>query len=92
MGLKISANTAFTHRYLLVDSSGVVFCETSTFGGVRRFNFDQVDCILSGEPNLLSFQVGDEVFSLPYKPRNSNHKKAIETLIHEVRRANKRQE
>ncbi len=87
MKLKINANTFATKRYLEVDSSGVAFCETSFFGGVRKFGFHEIECVLMSEDNVLSFQVKQEVFSIPTKPSSEKHKRVINTLVHEVRRA-----
>lgn len=87
MSLKISANTFFLRRYLEIDSSGITFCETAALGGTRTFRFDQVDCVLMSNDNVLSFQVGQEVFSLPTKPRKRRHQEAIETFVREVKRA-----
>jgi uncharacterized membrane protein YobD (UPF0266 family) len=88
MSLRINANTFATARYLELDSSGVTFCETAFFGGVRKFGFREIECILMSEDNVLSFQVKQEVFSIPTKPSKKKHKLVINTLVHEVRRAN----
>ena len=87
MKLKINANTFVTKRYLEVNSSGVAFCETSFLGGVRRFGFHEIECVLMSEDNVLSFQVKQEVFSVLTKPSRKKHKRVIDTLVHEVRRA-----
>ena len=75
----------FTRRTLDVDSNGVTFCETVAFGGVRRFRFSQVDLVLMSPEQVLSFQVGREVFSIPTRPGNKIHQQVIETLVRELR-------
>lgn len=84
MSLTINANSFATQRYLQVTAAGVVFCETSFTGGKRTFPFDQIDCVLLSTGNLLSFQVGQEVFSLPVKPGNKKHQETINALIQGV--------
>lgn len=86
MKLKINANTFATKRYLEVDSGGVAFCETSFLGGVHRFGFHEIGCILMSENNVLSFQVKQKVFSIPTKPNSEKHKRVIDTLVCEVSR------
>ncbi|MBN1918372.1 MAG: hypothetical protein JW889_10705 [Verrucomicrobia bacterium] len=87
MALKISANSAFTHRYLKLRSWGVTFRETAAFGGVHKFPFSQIEYILMSPKAVLSFQVGQEVFSIPTKPKKKKHIETIEALLREVSRA-----
>jgi hypothetical protein len=87
MKLKITASDFATKRYLEVNSEGVKFCESSFLGGVRRFGFKEIECILMSPENVLSFQVGQEVFSIPTKPEKEKHKQVIDTLLNEVRRS-----
>ena len=87
MAFKIKANTAFTVRFLQVTSKGVVFQETAALGGKRRFTFDQIDAILMNPGNVLSFQVGNEVFSIPTRPDKKAHQAAIDELLQQVRHA-----
>ena len=86
--LKISASSLFTKYYLKVDPRGtLVYCETSLFGGVRRFTFSQIDTVLMAGNGVLSFQVGKEVFSIPTKPSNKKHHATIEALLNGVRQS-----
>ena len=87
MGLKIKANTLFEQRYLIVDPDGVRYRKTAALGGLRKFRFGQIDLVLMSEDNVLAFQVGREVFSLPTKPRNRTHQAAIAALVDGVRLA-----
>ena len=86
MSLKIKNNSLFTKHYLMVDSAGVVFYETSGIGSARRFRFNQVACVLMSTDNLLSFQVDKEVFSIPTNPDDAVHKTVVAALLQEVRR------
>jgi hypothetical protein len=86
MGLRIKANSAFVARYLDVEKNGVTFCETAAMGGQRVFRFDQIECVLMSPENVLSFQVGREVFSLPVKPNYLVHEQAIAALLQGVQR------
>jgi hypothetical protein len=87
MKFKINASSFVTKRYLLIDSGGVKFCESSFVGGVRRFGFNEIECVLMSPDNVLSFQVRQEVFSIPTRPDKKKHKQVIDILVHEVRRA-----
>ncbi len=84
MALKIKANSAFESRSLTVDSQGVRFTQTAFVGGRRRFRFDQIDWILMSPSNVLSFQVGNEMCSIPTKPDNRRHQETIQALLHHV--------
>lgn len=84
MSFTIKANTLLTHRYLQVNPTGVVFCETAFAGGKRKFRFDQIDLVLMSADHQLSFQVGREVFSLPVKPGKRKHDQTIHALIQGV--------
>jgi hypothetical protein len=86
MSLRIKANTFATQRYLQVDPGGVVFVETSLTGGKRRFQFHEIESVLISKDNLLAFQVGQEVFSLPVKPAKKKHQQVINALIQGVSR------
>ena len=87
MGLKISANTFAEKRYLEVSSKGVAFCETAFLGGARRFSFHEIECVLMSEKGVLSFQVGQEVFSIPTRRNKDKHRRVIGALLQEVKRA-----
>jgi hypothetical protein len=84
--LKINAGNFVTAHYLIVESDGVKFTETSIVGA-KRFRFSEIDCILMSPDHKLSFQVGKETFSIPTVPENSDHQSIIATLVHQVKRA-----
>lgn len=86
MSLKITNSSLFTKHYLIVDSGGVKFFESAGWGSARRFRFDQIECILMSPDHKLSFQVGNEVFSIQTKPDNAKHVEATDALLQEVRR------
>jgi hypothetical protein len=54
---------------------------------VRRFSFGQIDLILMSPANILSFQVGREVFSIQTKPGDKTHQQIIDNLLQEVGRS-----
>jgi len=87
MALKIKANSLIEHCYLQIFGSGVEYRRTAFTGGARHFPFGQVDAILMDANNVLSFQVGEEVFSLQTKPSNAKHREVIGIFLQEVRRA-----
>lgn len=84
--LKIKASDGFINRFLEVSPNGVSFQETALGGRPKKFGFHQIDLILLSASNVLSFQVGQEVFSLPTKPADANHQAAINHLVQEVQR------
>lgn len=86
MTLKITASSLFTKHFLIVDSGGVKFYDGTGFSGAKRFPFNRIECVLMASNHKLSFQVGNEVFSIPTKPGNAKHQAAINTLLQEVRR------
>jgi hypothetical protein len=88
MGLKINSSSLLEKVYLSVESDGVTFYKSAFTGSKRRFRFRDIECILLSPENLLSFQVGHEIFSLPVKPDNSKHQKVISVFVNEVMRAN----
>lgn len=86
MGWKIKANTFLIQRYLYVDDRGVTFCESALPGGKRHFLFDQIECVCMSPENMLSFQVGSEVFSLPVAPGKRKHQEAVSALLNGLAR------
>lgn len=77
MALKIRANSAFVNRYLKVTDTEVIFAETAFIGGRRKFRYDQIDYMLLSPSNVLSFQVGREVFSIQANPAKPRHAQVI---------------
>jgi hypothetical protein len=86
MALKIKANTFATQRWLEVQPAGIVFCETSAFGGKKQYLFHQIDCVLLSPQNVLSIQVGMEVMSLPVKYDKPAHRQVIDALMSGLQR------
>jgi hypothetical protein len=89
MGFKINASTFLAPRILKVDEKGVAFADAS-FGSAKKFRFDQIDCVLLSPQNLLSFQVGRDLFSLPIRPDNKKHQQAVEAFLHAVKESQTR--
>lgn len=48
---------------------------------MRRFRFDEVACVLLAPDHTLSFQVGQEVFSVKTNPHNAKHQATITALV-----------
>ncbi|HWW60442.1 MAG TPA: hypothetical protein VN181_03650 [Thermoanaerobaculia bacterium] len=89
MNLRISAGSLVTNHYLEVTDTGVVFCETAAFGGIRNFSYEQIDAVLRG-PTSVSFQVGGETYRIPIKPDSAAHRAAVARLVSEARRTVRR--
>src|SRR5258708_33902500 len=77
---RINANTALLRRYLEVDDVEVVYCETSTMGGVQHIAYKDIDAVLRDHANL-SIQVGQTIFKLPYSATNREHTQAVAILV-----------
>jgi hypothetical protein len=88
MSLEINASDLLTKRYLAIGSEGVKFCETSLGGGVRRFRYSEIHCILLSADHKLSFQVGKEIFTIPTNPDKEKHQTVIASLVQAVKDAN----
>jgi hypothetical protein len=84
MKLKITNSSLFTKNFLTVDSHGVKFYDGTGFSGAKRFRFHQIECVLLSPDHKLSFQVGQEVFSIPVKPDNAKHRAVMEALVQQV--------
>ena len=89
MRLRIHANSFLTRRYLEVNSAGIACCETALMGARKTAPFSAVLCILMSPTHELSVQVGQEVFSVPTNPGNSQHQQTIAALVREVERSQK---
>lgn len=86
MDLKISHNSLFAKHYLSVEPDCVQFYENAKLG-TRRFPFKRIECVLLSPDNRLSFQVGEEVFSIQTFPGNASHQAAIDALLQAVQRS-----
>ena len=86
MALKINASSWFVSQYLVVESEGVKYRETAIAGGLRRFRFEEILCVLLAPDNRLSFQVGEEVFTIQTQPKNKKHQAVIAALVEGVQR------
>ena len=87
MALLICVDTFFTRHRLSVDVAGVTHLR-GLVGGRRRFSFHEIDCVLMSSRRVLSFQVGDEVFSIPTDATDAEHQETIRTLVSSVRLTN----
>jgi hypothetical protein len=86
MKLKITSGSLFMKYYLIVDAQGVKFYESAALGSAKRFQFSQIKSVLMAPDHRLSFQVGNEVFSIPTQPDKAKHQAAIDALLLELRR------
>ena len=84
MALKIAVRSFLAKHYLIVDAGGVKYYDGTGFGSTRKFPFNRIECVLMSSDNKLSFQVGNEVFSIPIKPGNAKHQAVIDALLQEV--------
>jgi hypothetical protein len=80
MALKINASSLFTQRILKMRKGGIAFSNGS-FGGSRKFRFEQIECVLLSPENVLSFQVGQEIFSIPVKPGKAKHEETLAAFL-----------
>jgi len=87
MALKINASSLITSHYLTVNSDGVKYFEGAVGISARSFRFGQIECVLMSPDHKLSFQVGQEVFTIPTKAEDAKHQQVISTLVQELRRA-----
>lgn len=85
LGITIKANTFLEQWSLRIYTGGVHYLKSAFIGGIRHFAFSQIESVLLSDRGELSFQVGNEVFSIPVKLRNPNHKMAIDWLAYGAR-------
>ncbi len=85
MSFKITNDSLPEKHYLEAHSDGIRFFSGASLGA-RRFRFAQIENVLLSSDGKLSFQVGNEVFSIPMNYENPNHKMTLDFLLHEVRR------
>jgi hypothetical protein len=90
MALKIKASSFFIAHYLKLTERGVVFMETAAIGGKHKFDYGEIDLILLSPTNVLSFQVGGRVFSIPTRPDKPAHRQVIDELVKMVARTQQR--
>lgn len=83
----IKASTLFERRFLELTDAGVRFCDSPISSAGRKFRFDDVRGIVLSMDDILSFQVGEEVFSIQVKPGDGRHLEAIDAFVRAVSRA-----
>ena len=87
MALVIKASGLFTAKGLRVNPDSVVYSESTLFGTRKKFAFAQIDRVLMSSQFVLSFQVGQEVFSIQTNPGKGRHQDVIAALLSSVRAA-----
>ena len=85
MKLRINASTAVLRRYLEVDETDVVYCETAALGGLHHNDYKDIDAVLRDHAHL-SIQTGKTIYKLPYNATNREHTQAVTMLIQGCRR------
>lgn len=91
---RIDSSTIADGKTLFVRDTGVEFVGAVAFGS-NKFPFDTIDFVYAspstpqdgGKKPVIAFQVGREVFSLPYNPKNQKHLDAVAALLEGVNRA-----
>ena len=86
MALKILHNNLIEKTCLEVLPDGVNYFKAAALGTTRSFKFAEIDCVLLSPSNVLSFQVGTEVFSIPVKPSDEHHKTVVNSMLNELRK------
>ena len=86
-GLTIKANTLMRQRYLEIHSGSVIYCDAVALGGQQTFTYLQIECVLLSQDQVLSFQVGSEMFSLPLRLDKPAHRAALEVFVASVKRS-----
>ena len=81
---RINSASLFFRQFLVVDDDGVKHCAPGMFQTATQFRFDEIVCVLLAPDNTLSFQVGDQVYSIATKPNDKKHQAAIAALIQSV--------
>lgn len=85
-GLRITANTLVTKRYLEVTETGVTYCESAGIGGTRHFAFADIDVVARGGDSGLSLQIGRDIVKIPIDYNNAAHRTVVARLVSELRR------
>lgn len=85
---KIKFSSLVENISLRIDDKGVAYYSGVVFSSTRRFRFEEVAAILLSEDGTsLSFQVGQEVFSISVKPGNVTQREAINAFTAAVAKA-----
>jgi len=83
MNHKIDASSLLRRRFLKVKEKNVQFYGESFWGG-RNFRYAEIDTVLLSPRNELSFQVGNEVFTIETREDKPKHQAAIAALLHNL--------
>jgi hypothetical protein len=83
MALKIDASGIAERRYLEVHGTGVTFNPASLWGS-KTFPFREIVCVLMSDQDVLSFQVGLEVYTIQTDAGNEKHQETIKALLGEL--------
>jgi hypothetical protein len=84
VALKITSRSVAEYHSLEVRAEGVRFIHAMGFTKKHSFRFSQIACVLMSGSHKLSFQVGNEVFSIQTKPRSSKHRMVVDELLRKL--------
>ena len=87
--LRIKSRTFATVKWIEVKETGIVWYESAVFGSKTRVAFGQIDGVLRSK-DTLSIQVKRQLYTIPYKPDNADHRTVIARLVAECRRTTPR--
>ncbi len=76
-----------TSKYLVVTETGIKVRQDSLVSSVRHFPFSAIECVVMAPNNTLSFQVGEEVFSIETRADKPKHQATIAALLEGLQRA-----
>jgi hypothetical protein len=85
MGLILRASGFFESRYLQIKKGMVYVPSLSFLGGRKRYAFSEIEYVLITSNNVLSFQAGQDVFSIQTRPYKQKHEAVMQALLDGVR-------
>lgn len=81
---KIKGGSLFETRSLALKPDKVLFAEGVIFASQRKFNYSEIEYVLLGKDNVLSFQVGQQIFRIPVRPGNTKDQAAISYFVEQM--------
>ena len=84
MSLKITSGDLLSRCSIEIHSNGITYFESAAFSTKRNFRFDQIETILLAADNTLSFQIGQELFSIRVRPDLPRQREIIDTFLRAV--------
>lgn len=84
MALKIDASSLFSRNYFIVKRDRVKVLESGMLFGARQIRFAEIGCVLMSPADVLSIQVGHDVYSIQTRPKKPKHQAAVAALLQGV--------